>query len=55
MSYQKIIGALCASDCKQVSNHTVSQDKLIVEPISPGRRSANSFGGGGKYIDGKAI
>lgn len=46
MSYQKICGALCASDCKHVSNHSVSQDKLIVEPILPDRRSANLYGGG---------
>lgn len=46
MSYQKIVGALCAADTKQVGNQYVGQDKLIVEPISHGRQSVNSFGGG---------
>lgn len=56
MSYQKTVGALCAVDAKQAGNQYVSQDKLVVEFTSPDRRSANLFGGGGGiYIDGKAV
>ena len=39
MTYQKIVGALCANDSKGPCNQTVSQDKLIVEEttqIHPG-------------------